>query len=362
MTWERVSLKDKATWREDLQEDTTITDLQKRMISVIAKNWDGVRMTSECSVSFIAKGAGTTIKMVKRYSQSLIETGRVAIAKAPTYTSSTLWSVNWWFRGSAWARFNNGGKPVLDCRKKTHVIEQGGAPRIAQGVVPTDARGWSPELHEGGPQECMGGGPQAGTQFPPKGGYRRPHRGARPYEDAQGAPIEPKPKAGREPGFARWRIVHAQYEGLEEDQFVAHLRSGKASRFVFRCSIDSDEYESLDQALCIDGEPDNLTGKLVMMSVAPGAKTFMRATPEPWRTMTIMSGETHDDGRTVLRCRWQEGGAEMDFPLSPADADGLRQACGSEENAIGATVSYRLLPNDSIEWRPSQNPAEGSTQ
>lgn len=79
MAWRRVSAGDKTAWREDLQEDTTLTDLQKRMISVIAKHWDNATMQAECSGSFIAVGAGTTEKMVKKYKQSLLASGRVAI-------------------------------------------------------------------------------------------------------------------------------------------------------------------------------------------------------------------------------------------------------------------------------------------
>lgn len=97
MRWFRVRAKDKLAFREDLQADPTLTDLQKRMISVIAQNWDGESMHSECSLSFIAAGAGTTKKMVNKYAPSLVASGRVSVKRAASFTESTLWEVSWFF-------------------------------------------------------------------------------------------------------------------------------------------------------------------------------------------------------------------------------------------------------------------------
>jgi hypothetical protein len=156
MPWVRILAKDKLSFSQDLQSDPTLTDLQKRMISVVATHWDNDRMAAECSLSFIAAGAGTTKKMVNKYALTLAESGRVSIKRAATYTASALWDVNWWFRGSAWVRHTNGGKPTVDCRKES--------PNAA--AVCSDEE--SPNVAIGGPPVLRGGVPQAGDQFPLK--------------------------------------------------------------------------------------------------------------------------------------------------------------------------------------------------
>jgi hypothetical protein len=350
MKWHRVRASDKTAWREDLQEDSTLTDLQKRMISIIAKHWDNATMQAECSGSFIALGAGTTEKMVKKYKQSLIASGRVTVKRAATYTTSTLWDVNWWFRGSAYVRHLNGGEPIPDCRQVVPTNAQGVAPNTARGVVPTDAGGGSPGL--------PGGGPQAETQLLPKGSDRRPN-GAAPLAGPQGAPPsnEKKSNPRKMPGFAKWRIVHAGFvdakgEPDEEGEiFVAHLRSGTNSKFVLRCNIDDDDYWSIDQALGIDGEPNSVIGTMVMMSTnRSGAKEFRRAGPLPWRDALILAGDTADDGGATVRVRF-DGDHEANMRLSEAQAASLAEACGGEDAAVGARVRYRLMPDDSLEFR-----------
>ncbi|MER9816919.1 hypothetical protein [Mesorhizobium sp. M0129] len=335
MAWHRVLAKDKLAFREDLQSDPTLTDLQKRMISTIVTHWDNERMAAECSESFIAKGAGTTAKMVKRYKASLVDSGRVSIKRAATYTESTLWDVNWRFRGSAWVRINNDGQPMRSC---------GVVPNDAQAVVPVDAQGWSPT--------STGGGPQAGTQFPSQkkdisAPVERPlwggRRGARENENPNKV----------EPGFARWKIIHAEYTGQDEDTFVAHMRSGKNRKFVLRSDIDSDDYASINAALDVDGDADNVIGSMVQMSTNPsGPKTFMRAAPLPWSDVTILEGEEREDGGANIRIRFNDGdGGEATLKLAADNAATMIAECGGETEAIGARIMYRLHPNDKIEFR-----------
>lgn len=350
MVWYRVRAQDKLAFREDLQSDPTLSDLQKRMISTIATHCDGERMAAECSLSFIAAGAGTTKKMAAKYSKSLVESGRVTVARAATFTGSTLWTVNWWFRGSAWVRAGNGGQAIMDCRAQS--------PTDAHGESPTDAEDSPPGLHMGVPQRCQGGVPQAGDQFLPEGRDIGAPSGARPDGGAQKAPsTNQKEKQSRAmPGFAKWRIVHAEFEGEDEDVFVAHLRSGTDRKFVMRCNVDSDDYASIDGALGIDGEPASVIGELVQMSTnRTGVKEFRRAAPLPWSEAEILDGDSLDDGRAKIRIRF-DGDHEGNMNLSAVQAIALADACGGEQSAIGSVVRYRLMPDDSMEFRLLHGP------
>jgi hypothetical protein len=341
MPWVRILAKDKLSFSQDLQSDPTLTDLQKRMISVVATHWDNDRMAAECSLSFIAAGAGTTKKMVNKYALTLAESGRVSIKRAATYTASALWDVNWWFRGSAWVRHTNGGKPTVDCRKES--------PNAA--AVCSDEE--SPNVAIGGPPVLRGGVPQAGDQFPSQDGDRRPS-GARPFEGAQVAPKKErkeKPHA-TQPGFAKWRIVHAEFTGSEQETFVAHLRSGKSRKFVFRCHVNSDDYGSIYEALDIDSGADPLIGQMVQMSTnATGAKAFLRAAPFPWTQATIVSAEANDDGSVRCQTVFHDDGRESVWHIGAEDADALAAACGGQSQTIGARVRYRLLVDDTIEFQ-----------
>lgn len=343
MTWHRIRVKDKSAFREDMQEDTTLTDLQKRMISVIVKHWSNARQAAECSNSFIAIGAGTTVKMVKKYKPSLIASGRVSVKKEHTFTESTLWDVNWFFRGSAYVRHLNGGQPISDCRN----------------VAPKDAQGSPLYVHKGGPQDCIGGwspdmhggGPQVGTQFHPLRGCIGASIEARPLGGAQGvAPVKEKKENPRaQPGFAKWKIVHAEYEGKDEDVLVAHLRSGANRKFVLRCHIESEEFYELDEALNFDGDAEALIGAMFAMSVnRTGPKKIRRAAPLPWQTADIVSGEKNQDGSAVLRVIID--GEESNMRLTASHAAALIEACGSEDATIGARVRFRLMPDDSLEF------------
>lgn len=348
MRWHRVRVEDKIAFREDLQVDPTLTDLQKRMISVIATHWDNTKMHAECSLTFIARGAGTTKKMVHKYAASLTASGRVSVKREATYTTSTLWAVNWWFRGSPMTRENNGGRPVFDCRKVS--------PSITHGESPTDAQGESPKTSS--PPELAV--PRVGDQFLPKGSDIAAPVERAPIGRTQVAAKKKKENPHRAPpGFAKWRIVHAEYEGEDGETFVAHLRSGKARKFVLRCHVDSDDYESIDRALFIDGEPDAAIGELICMSTnRTGAKAFLRAAPLPWVDATILSGEEREDGGANIRVSFNDHfSGEGKLTLAAADAADLLAACGGEAETIGARVRYRLLPDDRMEFQLMEAPA-----
>jgi hypothetical protein len=141
MEWSRVRAADKLAWREDLQEDPTISDVQKRIVSVIAKHWNGETMHAECSLTFLAAGAGTTKKVAHKYLPTLIESGRISIKRKATATESTLWALNWYYRGSAWVRLNNAGNPVLDCRQESPSAAHDSPPPMHIEESPTDAHG-----------------------------------------------------------------------------------------------------------------------------------------------------------------------------------------------------------------------------
>lgn len=183
--------------------------------------------------------------------------------------------------------------------------------------------------------------------------------GAAPLAGPQGAPKkEKKSNPRKQPGFAKWKIVHAEYTGKkgadddDKDFLLAHMRSGKNSKFVMRCHVDSDDYGSLDKALGIDGEPEILIGEMIMMSTNRGGpKVFRRAAPLPWREVTVLSGDTLPDGGATLSIKFEDHGDEANLTLSAEDAAGLVEECGGEEAAIGVRVRYRIMPDDSIEAR-----------
>jgi hypothetical protein len=353
MTWSRIRDRDKLAFREDLQADPTLTDLQKRLIGVVAQNWSGATMHSECSLTFMAAGAGTSKHTANKYKAALIESGRVSIKRDATYTASTLWEVNWWFRGSAWTRLNNDGKPILDIRR---------SPNVAHTESPVDAHTPSPNVAQGSPPELRKGVPRSGDQLLSKEERDNspPSTGAGPVRAAPGGAEEEEEEAEARAdnphklpaGFAKWKIVHAEYG--DDDVFVAHLRSGQNREFMLRLPVDSDDFSSLDNALDIDGEAAAVVGEMVAMSInRTGPKHFMRAGPMPWQACTIMSGESFNDGAARVRIRLDgPGDRKSTMSLNAGDATRLTEACGGEDEAIGARVRYRLLPDDTIEFRP----------
>lgn len=339
MSWHRVRAADKLAFREDLQSDPTLTDLQKRMISTIATSWDNERMHSECSLTFIAAGAGTTKKMAHKYSSTLTTSGRVSIKSLATHTAPTMWDVNWWFRGSAWVRHNNGGQPSVDCRK----------------VYPADADEESPRrAQEGVPQAYGGESPKRGTNSSSKEEYTAAPEGARAVGRAPGTAEEKGNPHRTAPGFSKWRIVHAEFSGADKEIFIAHLRSSKGRKFVLRCNIDSDEYASLFNAIDLENGSNEAIGQLVQMSVDRSSpKEFMRAGPLPWFSVTIMGGDDTDGG-AVVRVAYDDGQRGRLF-LTTADADRLAAACGGRDNAVGVRVRCRLMPDDSREFHLSND-------
>ncbi|PDT68570.1 hypothetical protein CO683_15285 [Bradyrhizobium ottawaense] len=160
-------------------------------------------------------------------------------------------------------------------------------------------------------------------------------------------------------GYAKWRIVHAEYVGKsgapdeDGDFLVTHLRNVRGSKFTVRCHIDSDDYASLDAALGIDGEPQVVIGREVLMSTnREGAKTFMRPEPLPWRDITILEGQTLEDARARIRVAYHDpAGGEGSMTLSAADAAALAVECGDEDRAVNSRVRYRIMPDDSLEFR-----------
>lgn len=346
MSWVRIRAKDKVAFYEDMAADPTLTDLEKRLVAVVATNWSNERMAAECSRSFLAVGAGTVVDVVKRYTKTIVASGRVSIKRPATRTSATIWDVNWWFRGSAWVRANNGGSPIPDIREVgtvgAHIGgDQGCADvgtEIACGVGTGDAHG-------------------VGTKRSPNSlsidRYRGAPSGARPDGGAHVAPVKEKkdnPHAAL-PGFAKWRIVHAEYSGDDEAVFTAHLRSGKARKFVLRCPVRSEEYGSLEEALGLDGDATAAIGKMIQMSTArSGPKEFKRAGPLPWVDVEILAAESTEAGATI-RVRFDDDGSEGTLDLRAADATRLAEACGGEDEAVGAQVRWRLLPDETMEFR-----------
>lgn len=347
MVWSRVRAGDKLAFSQDLQADPMLTDLQKRLIAVIATHWDNSSMAAECSRSFLAAGAGTVVDVVKRYTKTIVASGRVSIKRPATRTSATIWDVNWWFRGSAWVRANNGGSPIPDIREVGTVGAHNGGDQgcadvgteIACGLGTGDAHG-------------------VGTKRSPNSlsidRYIGAPIGARPDEGAQVAPVMKEKKENPHraiPGFAKWRIVHAEYSGDDEAVFTAHLRSGKARKFVLRCPVRSEEYGSLEEALGLDGDATAAIGKMIQMSTArSGLKEFKRAGPLPWVDVEILAAEDTGSGASVA-IRFDDDGSDGHLDLGADDATRLAEACGGEDEAVGAQVRYRLLPDETMEFR-----------
>ncbi|TGP50324.1 hypothetical protein EN873_24440 [bacterium M00.F.Ca.ET.230.01.1.1] len=107
----------KLAFAEDLESDPTLSGVQKGLIGAIAKNYDNATEQSKCSLTFLAAAVGTTKKVVGKYVPIIVASNRVSIIRKGAGTASTLWSVNWFFRGSGYVRLKNGGQPILDCRE-----------------------------------------------------------------------------------------------------------------------------------------------------------------------------------------------------------------------------------------------------
>lgn len=88
------------------------------------------------------------------------------------------------------------------------------------------------------------------------------------------------------------------------------------------------------------------------MSTGSAAKTFRRAAPLPWCEVTILSGESDEDGGARVRVEYHDQhGGELTLNLSAEAAAALAAECGGEEQSVGCRVRYRIMPDDSYEWR-----------
>ncbi|UPK31232.1 hypothetical protein [Bradyrhizobium sp. 195] len=131
---------------------------------------------------------------------------------------------------------------------------------------------------------------------------------------------------------------------------LVHLRSARGAKFTLRCH--SDEYASLDDALGVVGEPERLANQEVMMSTGNAAKTFRRSAPLPWCEVTILSGESDEDGSARVQVAFHDKhGGELTINLSAETAAALAAECGGEDQSVGSRVRYRIMPDDSYEWR-----------
>ncbi|WP_157070212.1 hypothetical protein [Aureimonas frigidaquae] len=173
-------------------------------------------------------------------------------------------------------------------------------------------------------------------------------------EGATGAPVVSNTVWSQPEGFSKWRVVHAEFTAPksqpdELDGLLAHLVSGKGRRFTLRCGFDSDDFESLNDAYDLDGDPAFLIGKSLLMSVGDAPRRFMRAGPLPWSQVRIVSVDANVDGSARINGIFDFGESAMQ--LSSDWAAGLAAVCGGDENVVGSRVSYRLMPDDSVEWR-----------
>ena len=155
----RIYTHQKLAFQQDLQADPTLTNVQKGLITTIATNYDPTEGHSPVSVSFMARGAGTTAKVAKRYAKDLPNTGRVAVKRKGEGTRPTWWNVNWFFRGSAYVREQNRG-PIVDCRKPLVVPAE--SPSTEALVVPKK----SPPTRDTPGTTRAASGPRAGTESP----------------------------------------------------------------------------------------------------------------------------------------------------------------------------------------------------
>ncbi|MET4520171.1 hypothetical protein [Bradyrhizobium sp. I1.7.5] len=299
----------------DANEDSRISHAAYRVYRRIFDAYNWQEGQAKCSDSFILDRVPVSARAVKYARKSLIETSRIWIirkgGRRGTVNLPTLYGIEFYYRGSDHFRDLNGGKQALDFRDT--------------GVTLPDDRGLASlqGVNNGSPSDEMVEVPRVQNGEVPKVQNLHPNLSSK--EDDIGAPIGERVPvrdahgggAGelksddvrRVPlGFAKWRIVHAEYVGKkgtpdeDGDFLLAHLRNVRGSKFTLRCHIDSDDYASIDKAMGIDGEPHVAIGREVMMSTnREGPKTFMRPAPLPWRDVTILDGETLDDGGARIR-------------------------------------------------------------
>lgn len=348
----------------DANEDSRITHVASRVYRKLFDSYNWKEGHAKCTASFVLKHVPVSERSVRYACKSLIETGRIWIirrgGRRGTSNLPTLYGINLYYRGSDRFRDLNGGLHAIDFRDSRvvlpddhHLASLSLAPNVQSSSIPnvqsnSDSQG--PNLQNLHPN-LSSKEDDIGAPIVERGPVQAAHGG--------GAKDLKSDETRRVPsGFATWRIVHAEYVGRkgaeddEKDFLLVHMRNVRGSKFTLRCHVDSDDYASLDEALGIDGDPDGLKGNEVLMSTnREGPKTFMRARPLPWIEVTILEGETCENGSARIRVEYHDNGSEGRITMSAGDANALASACGGEDQAIGARVRYRILPDDALEFR-----------
>lgn len=344
---------------DDAAGDRRLTDSARKLYQKIIASYNWALGYAECSDSFVTKNVDVSLRSVKSGRKLLLETERVSVArkggKRGTEVWSTRYDLSFGYRGSDEFRELNGGKHALDwtatrvtlpfdrplrhksqsAKSSLPKVQDSAMCNISQSAIFPKVQPLHPNpisIEIDIPPPTGGAGPDG------------PRRGGR--ED------------GLPPGYSVWRIVHAEYTGTKgqsEDEYetlVVHLRSKRGGKFKLRCDIDSDEYGSLNDAMDIDGEPQDLIGEEVAMSTnRKGPKTFLRPRPEPWRDFTIVSGETQESGAARLTVIFHdESEKPQRWPLPQQHIDTMLEVCGGEDRAVGARMRFRLMPDDSLEF------------
>ncbi|WP_271601084.1 hypothetical protein [Bradyrhizobium sp. CCBAU 45384] len=345
---------------DDADGDSRLTDAARKLYRKIIASYNWENGYAECSDNFVTHKMDTSLRSVKRGRKLLLETARVSIVRKGGRRGTERWSTRYdlpfGYRGSDEFRLLNGGRHTLDwlatpvtlpfdrpLRRKSQSAKNA-LPKVPNFPISQSAtvapKPISKEIDIPPPPGSAG----------PDG----PRVGGREVDTVTRA------SAGPPPGYAVWRITHAGYVGVkgqcedDYDTLLAHLRSQRGGKFTLRCHLDSDEYDSLESAMGIDGEPERLVGREVAMSTKrEGPKTFCRPRPEPWREFTVVSGESLDDGGAALQAVFHDEGRQepQRWVLGARDAAALAEACGGEDGAVGARVRFRLMPDDSLEFR-----------
>ncbi|MGY4377293.1 hypothetical protein ACVWZR_007607 [Bradyrhizobium sp. i1.3.1] len=344
---------------DDADEDGRLTDAARKLYRKIIASYNWENGYAECSDNFVTHKLDTSLRSVKRGRKLLLETERVSIVRKGgrrgTETWSTRYDLPFGYRGSDDFRSLNGGRHALNWLATPvtlpfdrPIIRKSQSAKTALPKVPNFPTSQSATVAPKPISKEIDIPPPTGSAGPDG-----PRVGGREVTTVTSA------SAGPPPGYAVWRIVHAEYVGAkgqsedEYDTLLVHLRSQRGSKFTLRCHVDSDDYASLDAAMVIDGEPGRLVGTEVAMSTnREGPKTFRRPGPEPWREFTIVSGESLDDGGAELQAVFHDESPEPQrWLLGAQNAAALAEACGGEDGAVGARVRFRLMPDDSLEFR-----------
>jgi hypothetical protein len=344
---------------DDADEDSRLTGAARTLYRKIITSYNWALGYAECSDSFVASRRDISLRSVKSGRKLLLETERVSVVrkggKRGTEAWSTRYDLSFGYRGSDEFRELNGGKHALDWTA-TRVTLPFDRPLRHKSQ---SAKSTLPKVQES--PKCN---ISQSAKFPKvQPLHRNPISKEIDIPPPTGSAGPDGPRKGRRedglpPGYSVWRIVHAGYTGTKgqsEDEYetlVAHLRSKRGGKFKLRCDIDSDEYGSLDDAMDIDGEPQNLIGEEVAMSTnREGQKTFMRPQPMPWRDFTILAGVPNDFGVALeVVFHDKDGDSTTTWRLPQRHVESLLEACGGEEEAVGARLRFRLMPDDSLEF------------